>query len=384
MILRKFSGARAMHRPAITGSGVFTPAETITNDELVAAFNAYAEEFNIQNAAAIATGEIDAKPMSSSDFIVNASGIEQRYVMDKSGVLNPHVMHPHLRTRSNDEPGIMAEMALDACGTALTQAGRAASEIDLIICAASNHERPYPAIAIEIQELLGAGGFAFDMNVACSSATFGIQAAADMIRAGSARRAIVVNPEICSGHLEWRDRDCHFIFGDVCTAVVIEPAEEAQGAHFLIHSTRCATKFSNNIRNNNGFLRRTRPDGVADRRDMQFMQEGRRVFKEVLPMVSAHILEHLAEAGVTADDLRRLWLHQANKTMNDFIGRKVMGRVPEAGEQPNILQDYANTSSAGSIIAFSQYSGDLEPGDRGLIYSFGAGYSVGSVLLERR
>lgn len=372
-----------MYQPAITGSGVFTPSEVITNDELVVAFNAYAEAFNAQNAGAIAAGEVEAKAASSSEFIVNASGVEQRYVMDKFGVLDPQVMRPNLRQRSDDEPGIMAEMALDACTKALAQAGRGADEVDLVICAASNHERAYPAIAIEIQQLLGTGGFAFDMNVACSSATFGIQAAADMIRAGSVRRALVVNPEICSGHLEWRDRDCHFIFGDVCTAVLIERAEEAQGAHFVICSTRCATQFSNNIRNNNGFLRRNRPDGMADRRDMQFMQEGRKVFKEVVPMVSAHILEHLQGEGVTADDLRRIWLHQANKTMNDFIGKKVLGRVPGPGEQPNILQDYANTSSAGSIIAFSKYSDDLTVGDRGLICSFGAGYSVGSVLLER-
>ena len=372
-----------MHRPAITGTGVFTPDQVITNDELVVAFNAYAELFNTENAAAIAAGEVEAKSASSSEFIENASGIEQRYVMDKVGVLDPTVMHPHLRPRSNDEPGIMAEMALEACNTALTQAKCDASQIDLVICAASNPERPYPAIAIEIQQLLGAHGFAFDMNVACSSATFGIQAAADMIRAGSARRALVVSPEICSGHLEWRDRDCHFIFGDVCTAVVIERADDAKGAHFNIHSTRCATQFSNNIRNNNGFLRRTRDGAMDDHRDMLFVQEGRKVFKEVLPLVSAHIAAHLEDEGVNADQLKRLWLHQANKTMNDFIGRKVMGRVPELHEQPNILQDYANTSSAGSIIAFSKYSDDLQPGDTGLICSFGAGYSVGSVLVER-
>ena len=367
---------------AITGTGVFTPRESITNDELVQAFNAYAELYNTENAAAIAAGEMAAKEPSSSEFIFAASGIEQRYVMDKSGVLDPAVMHPHLRVRSDDEPSIMAEMALAACRDALAQAGRKAEEVDLVICAASNHERPYPAIAVEIQQLLGAGGFAFDMNVACSSATFGMQAAADMIRAGSVRCALVVNPEICSGHLEWRDRDCHFIFGDVCTAAVLEPSDAANGAHFLIHSTRCATQFSNNIRNNNGFLRRAH-DQMQDRRDMQFMQEGRKVFKEVLPLVSKHILSHLEDAGVSADSLRRLWLHQANKSMNDFIGRKVLGRVPEPHEQPNILQDYANTSSAGSIIAFSKYSADLEPGDLGLICSFGAGYSVGSVLVER-
>ena len=372
-----------MTMPAITGTGVFTPGEIISNDELVAAFNAYAERFNAEHSEAIAAGEVEAKEPSSSDFIVSASGIEQRYVMNKSGVLDPGIMHPVLPARPDDAPSIMAEMALDAAGKALAQAGRKASDVDLVICAASNHERAYPAIAIEIQKLMGAGGFAFDMNVACSSATFGLQAAADMIRAGTATCAVIVNPEICSAHLEWRDRDCHFIFGDVCTAAVVAPAETAQGAHFLIRSTRCATQFSNNIRNNNGYLRRTRPGQMEDRRDMQFMQEGRKVFKEVLPLVSKHIADHMAAEGVEAADLKRLWLHQANKSMNDFIGRKVLGRVPSPREQPNILQDYANTSSAGSIIAFSKYSGDLEQGDTGLICSFGAGYSVGSVLVER-
>jgi len=372
-----------MYQPVISGTGVFTPSQVITNDELVAAFNAYADKFNADHAAEIAAGEVVAKEHSSSEFIFKASGIEQRYVLDKSGVLDPDVMHPLLRQRSDDEPGVMAEMALDACSKALAMAGLTGADIDLVICAASNMERAYPAVAVEIQQLLGAGGFAFDMNVACSSATFGRQAAADMVRAGSARRAIVVNPEICSGHLEWRDRDCHFIFGDVCTATVIEREEDAKGAHFKVISTRCATQFSNNIRNNNGFLRRSRPDGVADRRDMQFMQNGRKVFKEVVPMVSDHILAHLAAEGVEASQLRRLWLHQANKSMNDFIGRKVLGREPEPGEQPNILQEYANTSSAGSIIAFAKHSADLRPGDMGLICSFGAGYSVGSVLVER-
>ncbi|SFL12536.1 beta-ketoacyl-ACP synthase III [Shimia haliotis] len=370
-----------MFKPAITGTGVFTPEQVITNDELVESFNAYADKMNAQNAEAIAAGEMEPLPHSSSEFIFKASGIEQRHVLDKSGVLDPDVMHPTLRQRSDDEPGVMTEMAVDACGKALAQAGLTGADIDLVICAASNMERAYPAVAIEIQKELGANGFAFDMNVACSSATFGIQAAADMVRSGSVRRAIVVNPEICSGHLEWRDRDCHFIFGDVATATVIERSEDAKGDHFEIISTRCATQFSNNIRNNNGFLRRSRPDGVADRRDMQFMQNGRKVFKEVVPMVSAHMLSHLDAEDVT--NVRRLWLHQANKSMNDFIGKKVMGRTPEAGEQPNILQDYANTSSAGSIIAFSKYSDDLQPGDYGMICSFGAGYSVGSVLVRR-
>jgi len=373
-----------MYTPAITGTGVFTPSQVITNAELVEAFNAYVDIYNHENNADIASGALPAKDYSSEEFILKASGINQRYVLDKSGILNPKIMHPLLRQRSDEEPSQMAEMAFDAANKALAAAGKTAADVDAVICAASNLERAYPAVAIEIQNMLHMNGFAFDMNVACSSATFGTQAAADMVRAGSIRSALVVSPEICSAHLEWRDRDCHFIFGDVATALLIERAEDAVGPYFDIKSTRCATKFSNNIRNNNGFLRRSRPDGVADRRDMQFMQNGRKVFKEVLPMVADHIADHMAAQSIEASDLKRLWLHQANKTMNDFIGKKVLGRTPEEGEQPNILQDYANTSSAGSIIAFSKYSEDLSDGDTGLICSFGAGYSVGSVILQKR
>ncbi len=372
-----------MYKVAITGAGVFTPKEVITNAELVKSFNAYADRFNFEHKDQIDRGEVAAKEHSSSDFIFAASGITQRHVMNKSGILDPGTMHPSFRKRDDDEPSIMAEMALDACTKALKQSGKTAADVDCIIVAASNTERPYPAIAVEVQDLLGTGGFGFDMNVACSSATFGIQAAADMIKAGSIRAALVVNPEICSGHLEWRDRDCHFIFGDVCTATLLERADSAEAPHFEIISTRCATKFSNNIRNNNGFLRRSLPAGLTDQRDMQFMQEGRKVFKQVVPMVSKHILDHLASEGRDASELKRMWLHQANKAMNDFIGRKVLGRTPEPDEQPNILQDYANTSSAGSIISFALHSDNLNKDDLGLICSFGAGYSVGSILVKR-
>ncbi|WP_458789931.1 beta-ketoacyl-ACP synthase III [Yoonia sp. MH D7] len=371
-----------MYHVAITGTGVFTPSEVITNADLVTSFNAYADLFNAEHASEIANGTVDPKPQSSADFIYAASGIEQRYVLNRSGILDPSRMYPDLPARPDDAPGYMAEIGVDAAQKAIAAAGLHASDIDLVICAASNMERAYPAISVEIQQLLGAGGFAFDMNVACSSATFGIQTASDMIKAGSIRRAIVVNPEICSGHLEWRDRDCHFIFGDVATATLLERDEDLTNPHFKVKSTRCATQFSNNIRNNNGFLRRTH-DAMQDQRDMQFMQNGRKVFKEVLPMVSQHIADHMAAEDLQAADIKRLWLHQANKSMNDYIGKKVLGRTPDPVEQPNILQDYANTSSAGSIIAFAQNSADLTPGDVGLICSFGAGYSVGSVIVTK-
>ncbi len=369
----------------ISGTGVFTPSEVITNAELVASFNKYADQQNALHAEEIEAGRREAIPQSNEEFIFKASGIEQRHVLNKSGILDPETMYPTFEARADDELSLMAEMAVDAAQKAMQQAGLGPEDIGGVIAAASNHERAYPAIAIEVQEALGINGFGFDMNVACSSATFGIQAACDMVRSGSVKAMLMVNPEICSGHLEWRDRDCHFIFGDVCTAVILERADDAKSAlQFEIVSTRCLTKFSNNIRNNNGFLRRSKPPGMEDRREMQFMQEGRKVFKQVVPIVSELILNHLEDEGIEPNQLARMWLHQANKGMNDMIGRKVLGRDPEDGEQPNILKYYANTSSAGSIIAFSQHNDDLAEGDLGIICSFGAGYSVGNVIVRKR
>ena len=372
-----------MRHIVISGTGVYTPEQSITNQELVKAYNSYAESYNSTNRGDIDQGKKVALELSSEEFIYNASGIKKRYVMDKSGILDPAVMHPILEKRSNDEPSILAEMAVKAAKKALESAGKTPNDIDAVITACSNFERAYPAISIEVQGLLGVSGFAFDMNVACSSATFAVQAAADMIRSGSAKAILIVDPEICSGHLDFKDRDCHFIFGDVCTAMILENKETAESTNsFEIISTKCKTHFSNNIRNNFGFLNNAKKSGPLDR-DLLFMQEGRRVFKEVVPMVSKLIIDHLQEEKIEIEDIKRLWLHQANKSMNDFIGKKILGRVPEAHEQPNILQDYANTSSAGSIIAFSLHSDDMKNGEIGVLCSFGAGYSAGSVILKK-
>ena len=368
---------------AISGTGLYTPPYSISNEELVASFNAYVRRSNAEHATEIAAGKRAPLAESSTEFVVKASGIKSRFVVEKDHILDPDVMCPRIPERSNDQLSILAEMAVASAKDALAQAGRKASEIDCVIVACSNLQRPYPAIAIEVQNALGCGGFGFDMNVACSSATFGMQAAADMIRAGNARTALVINPEICSGHLNFRDRDSHFIFGDVATAAVLEPATAARGKHaWEIVGTKLKTQFSNNIRNNFGFLNRAAPEGVG-KPDKLFVQEGRKVFKEVVPMVAELILQHLSEEKIEPSAVKRFWLHQANLGMNEFIARRVLGRDPSPVEAPVILDTYANTSSAGSVIAFHKYSDDLKAGDLGVICSFGAGYSAGSVIVKK-
>ncbi len=372
-----------MSQVIMTGTGLFTPSQSISNDELVESFNAYVEKFNADNAAAIEAGEMEALAPSNSAFIEKASGIKNRYVMDKAGILDPETMCPRIPERSNDEPSLLAEMGVKAAKQALEEAQIEANDIDAVLVACANLQRAYPAISIEIQDLLGIEGFAFDMNVACSSATFGIQTGYDMIRSGSAKRVMMLNTEVCSGHLNFRDRDSHFIFGDVATAVILEAGDVAKNSEgFEIVDTRLVTKFSNNIRNNFGFLNRAAPEH-RDNEDKLFIQEGRKVFREVSPMVAAMITEHLADNNLQASSLRRMWLHQANRNMNDFIAKKVLGHEPSEDEQPTVLDEYANTSSAGSIIAFHKHKADFKAGETGVICSFGAGYSAGSVIVRR-
>jgi beta-ketodecanoyl-[acyl-carrier-protein] synthase len=371
-----------MHRVAISSTGLYIPPEVISNEELVAAFNSFAELENGRYAADIAAGTRQSIPLSSVEFIEKASGIKRRYVMEKTGVLDPQRMRPRLDARADSEISLMAEIGVAAARDALQRAGKQPEDVDGVICAAANMQRAYPAMAVEIQTALGIKGFGFDMNVACSSATFAIEMAVNAIKTGSARAILVVDPEITSPHLAWKDRDCHFIFGDVCTAILLERLENAPAGAFEVLGTRLLTTFSNSIRNNAGYMSRSEDRNPEDR-DQLFYQEGRKVFKEVCPMAAEHISKHLTEHGLAPAGVRRFWLHQANLAMNQLIGRKLLGRDATPDDAPVILNEFANTASAGSIIAFHRHHDDIKTGEVGVICSFGAGYSIGSVVLRR-
>nr|WP_234484542.1 beta-ketoacyl-ACP synthase III [Stutzerimonas stutzeri] len=383
-MISQYSRGTTVHNVVISGTGLYTPAQSISNDELVESFNTYSRRFNDENAAAIEAGEVQPMPESSSAFIEKASGIKSRFVTDKAGILDADRMVPRIPERSNDEWSILCEMSVKAAQQALERAGKTAADIDGVIVACSNLQRAYPAVAIEVQAALGIKGFGFDMNVACSSATFGIQNAANSVQLGQARAVLMVNPEICTGHMNFRDRDSHFIFGDACTAVIVERADQATSQYqWDVVSTKLATEYSNNIRNNFGFLNRTAEEYMTNP-DKLFVQEGRKVFKEVCPMVAELIGEHLKENEIEVGEVKRFWLHQANLNMNHLIVRKLLGRDASPEEAPVILDTYANTSSAGSVIAFHKHQDDLPAGTLGVLSSFGAGYSIGSVILRKR
>ena len=376
----------------ITGTGLYIPPFSISNEELVESFNQYVENYNTKHAADIEAGTVTAIQPSSAAFIEKVSGIKSRYVMEKDGILNPDIMAPVIAYRNlGEELSIMAEMGVAALNDALADAGLEANDLDGIILACSNFQRTYPAVSIEIQNAIGMiGGFAYDMNVACSAATFGLSQAHGSIVSGLAKRVAVVNVEITSAHLNWRNRDSHFIFGDVATACIVEELDTPKGYEIL--NSKLFTQFSTNIKNEYGFMDRSEflaaqtemyPDIKEPVTDKLFLQNGRKVFREVCPKVSEVITEHLQENNIATSDVKMMWLHQANANMLDLILRTVIGKEADKAIVPSVIAEFANTSSASPMIVFHRYKDDLASGDLGVICSFGAGYSIGSVIVRK-
>ncbi len=374
--------ARLTTHTSISGSGVWHPPTVLDNHELCTAFNEFVRRDNAKHADEIAAGSREALKESSPEFIVKASGIERRYVEDKTGLIDPERMFPNISERPSDELSLQAEYAIHAAKLALESAGRHPEDVDYIVLGASMLQRSYPALAIEVQGALGAQGHGLDISLGCSTGTAALQLASQAVALGQARCALVILPELTSPHLNWRERDGHFILGDASVALVVEPTDRAKPGSWEIRSTKMLSKWSNNIRNNFGFMNRCAP-GTEQTADKLFHQQGRRVFKDVVPLAERFVLDSIAVHGIDAHQVQRYWLHQANQNMNDLIAKRILGRAATAEEAPLILAEYGNTASAGSLIAFAQHNENLPAGSIGVMASFGAGYSLGSLVLQR-
>ncbi len=370
----------------ISGTGVFTPPNALSNEELVAGYNAHVDLWNAEHAAEIEVGDMTAKAHSSCEFIEKASGIKSRYLMEASGLKEPDRMYPYLSNMAEAELAstpVQVKMALEAALKALGEAGLKGSDIDMVIISASVWERFVPSMATELQSILGAKGFSFDMAMGCSSATFGMSTAQDAIASGMANKALVVTAEYLSPLMAYEDRDGHFIFGDAAVAMVLEREEEtASKAAFRIKDRKLFTEFSTNIQAGFGSRVLIERDRIGDQ-EQRFSQSGRAVFKELLPKVIEHVEGHMSSLGKSISDFKRMWLHQANINMNLFASKKILGHTPSQDEAPTILDQYANTAGAGCMIAFNNHKQDFKSGDLGLICSFGASYSIGSFVVEK-
>ena len=365
----------------IVSTGFWHPEDIVTNDEIVNSYNAYVTKFNELNSADIANGSIDELPLSSSEFVEKASGIRTRYLIDKKNTLDPNMMRPQVNNEHESRISIHAKAGIEAAKKAIANTNLQISDIDAVIVGTSHAPRNYPAVAIEIQNELGIEGYAYDMLVGCSSTTFAINNAYTDIYSGIAKNILVINPEINSPHVDFGRRDVHFIFGDGCVATIVS-SEPCSDSSFKIIDRKLVTKFSNNIRSNFGYLNRVSVDKKSDD-ELLFYQNGRSVFKEVCPMVADLILSQLEKSDINPSTIKKFWLHQANSNMCRWITSKILGTDEfDKNKLPMAISDYGNLASAGSMVAFHLYN-DLIEGDKGIICSFGAGYSICSLLVEK-
>ena len=370
-----------MKRVFISGIGVEIPEAVITNEDLVDSFNSWVDQENAQRG-----GEGAALQKSSAEFIYHASGIKRRHVYAPDGILDIDRMTPRIPARDDDDLSVLAEFGAAAARDALEDAGADASDVDLIICASSHLQRLYPSIGIEIQQEIGAAGAAFDLSLGCSSAAAGLHVAFNLLRSGAHRRALVVTPELITPHLNFRDRQTHFIFGDAAAALLVEAVDddETRAGRFEILDTSNWTQFSNNIRSNFSYLNRAAQDDVSviATEGNLIKQQGNRVFKDVTVASHRFIVDFLAEHGRTPDTVRRFWLHQANARMNQMILKLAFGREIGHDIAPMVLEELGNTAAAGAVLALAQNHRDMEAGEYGLLCTYGAGYSIGGALLR--
>ena len=366
----------------IAGTGLWYPNEVITNDEIVSSFNSYVDIFNADNKEQIESGEIEPLDYSSSEFIEKASGIKTRHVIDKKNILDVSKMMPSVQHEDESRLSIHAIAGIEAAKKAMQQANVTTDDIDGVILGTSHAARNYPSVAIEIQNELGIEGYAYDMLVGCSSTTFAINNAYSDIASGLANNILVINPEISTPFVNYTKRDIHFIFGDGCVATVVSNQKNSDNAYKIL-DRRLITKFSNNIRSDWSYLVRAAGDEKKIE-DLLFYQNGNSVFKEVCPMVAEFLTNQLKDNGLEPQEISKFWLHQANARMINLIVSKVIGTDDfDTSLAPLPIQKFGNLASAGSMFAFNLHN-DLKTGDKGIICSFGAGYSVCSIIVEKQ
>jgi 3-oxoacyl-[acyl-carrier-protein] synthase III len=261
----------------------------------------------------------------------------------------------------------VADMAEAAGAKALAASGLEPSEVDLVIVATCSTESPMPNAAATVASRLGipAPG-AYDLNAACAGFCYGIGAASDSVRAGSARNALVIGAEKMTAWVDQTDRSTCIIFADGAGAAVVGPAgpDEPSGIGPVVWGS--AGDQAHKI--------------IIDGRDGKLWQDGQAVFRWATTAIAPVALEACRRAGVTPADITAFVPHQANLRIVEAIAKKL--GIPRDRVADDIIHA-GNTSSASIPLALSRMAeqGRLQPGTPALLVAFGAGLSYASQVI---
>ncbi len=385
--------------PVITGRGMYTPSDILTNDDIAAlASPAALRQWVARNkwcAKELGIDSVDDRPLDElraafARYIGDRIGILERRAIDRRALMNG-------QPSTNGIHG--SDLGRRACENALADAGVEAETVDAVICGTSSPERIYPTTAVEIQGKIGAvNAYAFDLLAACSSFVYGLQAARGLIAAGVHRRVLVVSAEYFTSAVDYSDPNNSFFWGDAAAAALVESPADAHGkSGYAILDTDCVSKLSQNIRTGLGgtkpFLARMRGEiGPADAESdasqdneaayPYFWQDGRNVFREVVPLVVKKTREMVTRNGLDVDDVSQFMFHQPSALLLGGVAKRVLGETLPSPRVPTNFGQFGNTSSCGAPLCLAQES-TMKPGDYACMSVFGAGYTVATALLQK-
>ena len=304
---------------------------------------------------AVANAEMAQMVDTSDEWIVERTGIRNRYIAG--------------------EGETTASLATAAAQAALAAAGVSGDSIGLIILATCTPDQTFPASATIVQDALGANGcIAFDVAAVCSGFLYAVGVADSMLRAGMAKRALVIGAETMSRILDWEDRTTCVLFGDGAGAVVLEVQDVAEDGPGLLATKLHADGAHNQLLYVDGGPSTT---GAAG----HIRMKGREVFRHAVVNLAEVLGEALAEVGLTSADVDWVVPHQANQRILDATARK-LSLDPE--KVVVTVDRHANTSAASVPLALDTAvrDGRIKPGDLVILEAMGGGFTWGASLLR--
>ena len=320
-----------MIRSVILGSGSALPRQAVSNAEL--------------------TARVD----TSDEWIVERTGIRNRYIA------------------AEDETTV--SLATDAAHRALEAAGIGADTIDLIVLATATPDQTFPASATQVQHRLGVTrGAAFDVAAVCSGFLYALATADSFLRTGMATRALVVGAETFSRILDWEDRTTCVLFGDGAGALVLEAQDVVEDGPGILATRLHADGAHNQLLYVDGGVSTTGTVG-------KLRMKGREVFRHAVVNLAEVLGEVLGDAGVAVDDIDWVVPHQANARILDATARKL--GLP-ADKVIVTVDRHANTSAASVPLAYDTAvrDGRINPGDLVMLEAMGGGFTWGASLLR--
>ena len=303
----------------------------------------------------VSNAELAAKVDTSDEWIVERTGIRQRYIAEP------------------DET--TSTLATEAARKALDAAGLGPNDIDLIVLATATPDQTFPATATIVQHALGCnGGIAFDVAAVCSGFLYALASADSMLRTGMAKRALVIGAETFSRILDWEDRTTCVLFGDGAGAIVLEAQEVADDGPGILACKLHADGEHNELLYVDGGPSTTQTVG-------HLRMRGREVFRHAVVNLASVLEATLAEVGYKPSDLDWVVPHQANARILDATARKL--GLP--AEKVIVTVDrHANTSAASVPLAFDVgvKDGRIKPGDLVMFEAMGGGFTWGASLVR--